>query len=70
MIFYFDFANYFKMLRLAWNEKVPKARYYYLAVLCIAVPLVSSFHALCFFLDGLLFPGLRQIEVVAPVFMV
>ena len=33
MLFYFDFANYFKMIRLAWNEKVPKARYYYLAVL-------------------------------------
>jgi hypothetical protein len=58
------------MLRLAWNEPAAKARYYYLAVLCVVVPIVSSFHAICFFLDGLLFPGLRKVKVVAPVFMV
>jgi hypothetical protein len=70
MIFYFDFANYFKMIRLAWNEKAPKARYTYLAVLCFAVPVVSSFHAICFFLDAILFPGLRKVQVREPVFMV
>jgi hypothetical protein len=70
MIFYFDFGNYFRMVRLAWNEKVPKARYYYLAVLCVAVPIVSSFHAICFFLDGILFPGLFAVQVTRPVFMV
>ena len=70
MIFLFDFANYFLMIRLAWNEKVAKARYTYLAVLLFAVPVVSSFHALCFFLDGLLFPGLRKVKVEAPIFMV
>ena len=70
MIFFFDFANYFKMIGLAWNEKVAKARYYYLAVLFLVVPVVSSFHAVCFFLDGLLFPGLRKVKVEAPIFMV
>ncbi len=70
MLFYFDFDNYFKMIRLAWNEKVARARYYYLFVLCLAVPVVSSFHAICFFLDGLLFPGLRKVEVREPIFMV
>jgi len=70
MIFLFDFANYFKMIELAWNEKVAKARYYYLAVLCLAVPVVSSAHALCFFLDWILFPGLRKVKVEAPIFMV
>jgi hypothetical protein len=70
MRFYFDFANYFKMIRLAWNEKSPKARSYYLAVLFLVVPAVSSFHALCFFLDGIFFPGLRKVEVREPVFMV
>ena len=70
MIFLFDFSNYFKMIGLAWKEKVPAARYYYLAVLGIAVPIVSSFHALCFFLDGILFPGLWKVEVKRPVFMV
>ena len=70
MLFYFDFSNYFKMLRLAWNEKVPKARYYYLAVLLIAVPLTASFHAICFALDWLLYPDLRKLEVREPIFMV
>ena len=70
MLFYFDFGNYFRMLRLAFYEKVPKARYYYLAVLCVAVPIVSSFHALCFLLDAILFPGLQQVQVKQPVFLV
>jgi hypothetical protein len=70
MVFYFDFANYFRMLRLAWGEENPKARFYYLAVLLFAVPVVSSFHAVCFFLDGILFPALWKVEVVQPIFMV
>ena len=70
MVFYFDFANYFLMIRLAWNEKVAKAKFYSLAVLLLAVPIVSSFHAICFFLDGLLFPGLWRVEVRTPVFVV
>jgi hypothetical protein len=70
MLFYFDFANYAKMVRLAWNEQVPKARFYYLSVLFLVVPLVSSFHAVCFFLDRILFPGLRKVEVREPVFLV
>ena len=70
MLFYFDFSNYFKMIRLAWNEKVPKARYYYLAVLLIGVPLTASFHGICFALDWLLFPDMRKIEVKTPIFMV
>src|SRR5574338_409441 len=27
-------------------------------------------HAICFFLDGILFPGLRTVEVTAPVFVI
>ncbi len=69
-MFYFDFANYFKMVRLAWNEKVPKARRYYLAVLLVAVPIVAGFHAICFLLDRVFYPDLRKVEVEAPIFMV
>ena len=69
-MFYFDFANYFKMVRLAWNEKVPKARHYYLAVLLVAVPIVSTFHEICFFLDRVFCPDLRKVEVRTPIFMV
>ena len=70
MFFLFDFANYFEMIRLAWNEKAPRARRHYLAVLLLAAPVVATFHAICFFLDGVVFPGLRRVEVRAPVFMV
>ena len=70
MLFYFDFENYGRMLRLAWNEKSTKARIYYLAVLLLWVPPVSTFHAICFFLDGILFPGLWKVEMKAPVLMV
>lgn len=70
MFFLFDFANYFKMIGLAWNEKVPKARYRYLAVLLIGVPITSTFHAICFFLDGIFYPDLRKVNVEEPIFMV
>jgi hypothetical protein len=70
MLFYFDFGNYFRMIRLAWNERVPKARRYYLAVLLVWVPIVSTFHAICFALDWILFPDLKRVEVREPVFMV
>jgi len=70
MIFHFDFANYFRMLRLAWRERNPRARRYYLLVLLVFVPLVSTFHAICFFLDGLLFPGLWKTQIRTPVFLV
>ncbi len=69
-MFLFDFGNYFKMVRLAWNEKAPRARFYYLAVLCLGVPVAATFHAICFALDGLLFPRLRDVEVKEPIFMV
>jgi len=58
------------MIRLAWNEKMPGARFYFLAILCIWVPFVSTFHALCFFLDKVFFPGLRKVDLQDPVFLV
>lgn len=70
MWFYFDFENYFRMLRLAWHERVPKARHYYLAVLLLWVPFVAVFHAICFALDWILYPDLKNVEVREPVFMV
>ena len=70
MLFFFDFANYFKMIRLAARERLWQVRLYFLSVLLVWVPIVSTFHAICFFLDGILFPGLRKIEVKEPIFMV
>ena len=70
MRFLFDFSNYFQMIRLAWNEKVPRARRWYLTVLLLGAPIISSFHAICFLLDRVFFPELRNVEVKAPIFMV
>lgn len=70
MFFFLDLENYFKMIRLAWNEKVPKAKRHYLFVLLVATPLIFVFHSICFILDWLLFPDLKNVEMKAPVFMV
>ena len=69
MMFYFDFATYFRLLRLALRE-APANRRQLLFRLLVRVPLVALFHAICFFLDGILFPGLHRVEVRSPVFIV
>ncbi len=70
MLFHFDFATWARMLRLALGEKRGSLRAWLLFRLLVWVPLVASFHAICFFLDGLLFPRLHRVEVRAPVFLV
>jgi len=67
---YFDFATYFRMIRLARREQNRTSRRRLLFRLLVRVPLVASFHAVCFFLDALLFPGLRTLQVRTPVFIV
>ena len=69
MLFHFDFAIWARMVLLAVRERGAR-RAWYLYRLIVWVPLVASFHAVCFFLDGLLFPRLRRIEVRSPVFLV
>ncbi|MFP6655266.1 MAG: hypothetical protein VCB25_06540, partial [Myxococcota bacterium] len=66
MRFLFDFDNYFKMVGLAWREPAAKPRHYSLTILLFVIPLVSSFHALCFLLDGIFFPGIRKVKMQAP----
>jgi hypothetical protein len=69
-LFHFDFATYFRMLRLAWEEDNPAGRRRLFFLLLAVVPVVASVNALCFFLDPLLFPGLRRVRVRTPVFNV
>ncbi len=38
--------------------------------LLVSVPLVAGFHAICFFLDGILFPELHRVRVRGPVFLI
>ena len=70
MFFSFDFPVYFRLIRLAFRERNPRGRRRLLLSLFAAVPLIASFHAVCFFLDWVLFPGLRRQEVRAPVFVI
>jgi hypothetical protein len=70
MFFHFDFAQWARLLRVAWREPHPAGRRRMLVRLLVYVPLVASFHAVCFFLDGILFPGLHRVAVRRPVFLV
>jgi len=70
MIFYFDFAKWATMVRLAWTEPDSRVRRHCLRVTLVSVPLTAAFHAVCFFLDGILFPSLRRTEIERPVFVV
>jgi hypothetical protein len=70
MLFHFDFRQWGRMVRLAWRDPHPAGRRRMLVRLLVVVPLVASFHAVCFFLDGILFPGLWRVRVRAPVFLV
>jgi len=70
MLFHFDFVMWARMVRLAWRDPHPAGRGRMLVRLLLVVPVVASLHAICFFLDGLLFPGLHRVRVRGPVFMV
>ncbi len=70
MLFHFDFTQWARMLRIAWREPHPAGRRRMLTRLLVFVPVVASFHAVCFFLDGILFPALHRVRVEAPVFLV
>ncbi len=70
MLMYFDVATWVRMIRLAARETRGRTRRKLLVRLLVTVPIVATFHALCFFLDRILFPGLRKVEVRTPVFIV
>jgi hypothetical protein len=70
VLFHFDFSQWARMLRLAWRDPHPAGRRRMIVRLLVFVPLVASFHAVCFFLDGILFPGLHRVAVRRPVFLV
>ena len=70
MLMYFDFPTYFRMVRLASREENPTSRRRLLFRVLVRVPLIASFHAICFFLDAVCFPGLRTLRVRTPVFIV
>ena len=70
MFYHFDWSNWFLLIGLAFREQNARARRRLLFELFALVPLIAGFHALCFLLDWVLFPGLRRQELRSPVFVV
>jgi hypothetical protein len=68
--YHFDWSTYFLMIGLAFREESPRTRRRLLLNLFLLVPAIASFHAVCFLLDWVLFPGLRRQELRSPVFVV
>jgi hypothetical protein len=68
--YHFDWSTYFLMLGLAFREENPRVRWRLLLKLFFVVPAVAGFHAVCFFLDWVLVPGLRRQQLRSPVFIV
>jgi hypothetical protein len=69
MIFYFDFRMYARMLRLARRERDPARRRRLYLTLLVVVPVVAVIHATFWFLDPIVFPDLRNVEIRTPVFI-
>lgn len=70
MLYYFDFTIWLKLIRLARRESNPRQRRGLMRLLLWRVPLRAGVGAVCFFLDGILFPDLWRVKVKAPVFVI
>ena len=70
MLYYFDFATWLKLIRLVSGTPNPRQRRGLQRLLLLAIPLRALVHSVCFFLDGLLFPGLWRTKVEAPIFVI
>lgn len=70
MRFYFDFATWRKLRQLVAGIPDQTRRRGLQRLLGLTIPLRAAGHATCFFLDDIVFPGLRTVEVKAPVFVI
>lgn len=70
MFLYFKLDYYVNMLRLIWRKKQWPGRTKMLFRLIILVPLIYFVHSIFFFLDKLIYPGLRKQDIVEPIFIV
>src|SRR4029450_6419277 len=68
MLFYFDVRSWLRMLELAFREQGRRRRKLLFRLL-VTVPAVTAFHAACFLLDWIVFPGLCRVRVRTPVFV-
>lgn len=68
--FWFDYASWWKMLRLASREPDRAKRRSLYRTYLLVVPAMAILHAVTFALDPVLYPRLRRTEVRAPVFSI
>jgi hypothetical protein len=68
--FYFDFATWRKLKALVAGIPDGKRRRSLQRLMGRTVPLRAAGHAICYFLDGILFPGIWRVKVKAPVFVI
>lgn len=70
MLYYFEFNTWFKLIHLASAVPSELQRRGLRRLLLLTIPLRVLVHSVCFFLDGVLFPGLWRVKVKAPVFVI
>ena len=70
MFMFFDFHNYFRMVKLAMREKDRKGRRMARFMMLVVVPIMVPLHAVCCFLDYIFFPRLWKTKVEEPVFII
>ena len=70
MIFHFDFAAWLVLVRLGAAVPNERQRRGLRRLLLLTIPLRALAHSVCFFLDGILFPGLWRVKVEAPIFVI
>lgn len=70
MFYYFDFKVWFKLLRLIAKEPNQRQRRGLYKLLLLHIPLRATVTAVCFFLDGIVFPGLWRTRVHKSVFII
>lgn len=68
--FHFDFATWRRLRRLVAEVPDAARRRSLQRLVAVTVPLRAVGHAVCFLLDGLLFPRLWRVRVEAPVFVI
>jgi len=70
LLFYFDFSIWRQFLKLISGMPDGEQRRGLRRLMRVTIPLRAAGHAICYFLDGILFPGLWRVKVKAPVFVI
>lgn len=68
--YYFDFRTWRQLRQLVARVPDVQRRRGLQRLLRITIPVRTAFHAICWWLDGLLFPELWRVRVEAPVFVI